>query len=281
MPTREADIKKIERQRETSSSLATEAGGLESSATTLQDNVMKAVRNDRAKRGISTLAKDVGTTSGQLVSDPIGIKERAGDIVDPTSVDFATSRQRAQNLATLGTQATALKQQEGSLTEAIQAEANSLLARAKQKQVEAQQEAQRAQDALEMLKFKSAEEQTAFENELSLKKFNASQADKDKEGTPEESADFSARYRTYLSALEETEGADVESFKADVIELGIAIREGSMTVDEAMQQLALVHPISIDPAAGSAEARNKFKGEAKSSGSVFNSPQLPIRGELV
>jgi|SaaInlLV_10m_DNA_2_1039722.scaffolds.fasta_scaffold00542_8 hypothetical protein len=265
MPTQESDIRKIEEQRKSAASTARGAGGFEATATSLHGNVMEAVRADRAQRGISTLAQDVGTTSGQLVSDPIGIKERAGDIVDPTSVDFLTSRQRAQNLGTLGTQATALTQQEGDLAGVIEAEANSLLAQAKRKRAEAESEAQQAQDALEMLKFQSDEEQRRIENELAERRFSAQQADKTAPGTAEDSADFGSRYRTYLTALEETEGADIPGFKEDVIALSGAVRDGAMTVDEAMEQLALVYPISVDPATAGRQATRSFRRESVNS----------------
>ena len=76
MPTTDEQIKEIKSRNDEAAKKMYESTSLASGATTLYDNVMKAVRDDRAKRGISSLAQDVGTTTGQLVSDPSGIKAR-------------------------------------------------------------------------------------------------------------------------------------------------------------------------------------------------------------
>lgn len=156
-------LEDVEKKRTESAALLERAGKRESAATTLSDEVWKAVRSARAERGISSLAQDVGTTTGQLASDPVAIKERLGPTVNPMDVDRITSAQRASNLATLAKQGVAMEQQEATVQDLINAGANQMLARAKGDEAEAQKLQVEANSMMEQLKQKLAERKQAFD----------------------------------------------------------------------------------------------------------------------
>jgi exonuclease VII small subunit len=135
MPSTTQDYSQIKEYQEKAASLNKEAAGMNATAFTLPDTIMKAVQEDRTQRGVSKLATDTGNVMGQMVSDPNAIREgstslSAQGLVDPFSVNALTSGARAQNLRTLGTVSTQLEQNQGSLDEVINAGANQLKARA-------------------------------------------------------------------------------------------------------------------------------------------------------
>jgi len=144
MPTQQASIEQVEKLRTQAAERARTVADYSGVSETLSDQVMKAVRADRANRGVSQMATDVGNVTGQLATDPALIRGRAGDIVNPLDVDVLTAKQRGQNLQTLGTLSTVEKERGGTLQESIQAGANQLKSMALQKQAEAQEFANKA-----------------------------------------------------------------------------------------------------------------------------------------
>jgi hypothetical protein len=144
MPAQQSDYANITKYQEKAASLNKQAAGMESTAFTLPDTVMGAVRSDRQSRGVSKLATDVGNVMGQMVTDPTQIREgpqslSSQGLVDPFSVNQLTSNARAQNLKTLGTAATQGQLNQGSLDQVIQAGANQLKARAATLQAQAEE----------------------------------------------------------------------------------------------------------------------------------------------
>jgi exonuclease VII small subunit len=165
MPATTQDYSQIKVNQDKAASLNREAAGMNATAFTLPDTIMKAVQEDRTARGVSKLATDTGNVMGQMVSDPNairGVQEQG--LMDPFSVNALTSNARKQNLSTLGTVSTQLEQNQGSLDEVIQAGANQLKARASTLLAQAQQASEQA-TALEQ------EYQRAFQE----KQFNADQ----------------------------------------------------------------------------------------------------------
>lgn len=139
MPASNTDYSKIKQYQEQAASLTSQGAGVEASAGTLGDAVMKAVRDARTARGVSKLATDVGNVSGQMVTDPTGIRGRTSGMVDPFSVNALTSNARAQNLRTLGTISTQQTENQQPIDEVIQAGANKLKAQAAQLYAQAQE----------------------------------------------------------------------------------------------------------------------------------------------
>ena len=140
MPASNEDRSKIRKYSESAAALTKQGRGVEASAGTLKDTVMQAVRDDRASAGVSRLATNVGTTMGQLVSAPQGIRDRTRGIVDPLQVNKLTSESRAQSLQTLGEISTHRADTEGTIQESIQAGANQLKARASELYAQAEQD---------------------------------------------------------------------------------------------------------------------------------------------
>jgi len=167
MPATSQDYSKIKEYQEAAIASKKEGSGLESAAFTLGDKVMEAVRADRATRGVSKLATDVGNVMGQMVTDPNQIRAATSGMVDPFSVNALTSGARAQNLRTLGTVATQEAQNQGTIDEVIQAGANQLKARAQALYAKAEEEMARA-----------ASVQGEWDRMMEEKKFAASQAGK-------------------------------------------------------------------------------------------------------
>lgn len=150
MPASMADYQKIADKITAKTQEAADYGG---ASLTLKDQVMNAVTADRATRGVTQMAQDFGNTLGQLQTDPIGIRERAADMVNPMDVDYLTSRARGINLNTMGTLS---KQQElntRSLEDIIQAGANQLSAKGKTLEGEANVEREKAQAMLNELNY--------------------------------------------------------------------------------------------------------------------------------
>ena len=162
MPATTQDYSNIKKNQDKAADLNMQAAGAVGAAGTLGDNVMEAIRADRVKRGVSKLATDVGNVSGQLVSDPQGIRDRTRGEVDPFSVNALTSQARAQNLRTLGTISTQQQQTQGTIDETVQAGANKLKARAAELLAEAESE---------MTKASSLEQE--YQRDLQERKFAA------------------------------------------------------------------------------------------------------------
>jgi hypothetical protein len=213
MPTTAEQTAKIKERNEQVSSLREEASGIEGTATTLYDNVMGAVRDDRAQRGLSMMAQDIGGTTEQLVTDPIGIKERTGAMVDPTTVDYLTSRQRGQNIGTLAEQSAQLKYNQGSIDESIQAGANQLLAMAQQKRAEA-----------EIMAQKAAELRQEWEMDFAEREFADKKAARDAKGTGKETKEIMADFYEDLDGIRES------------------IESGTLTEEEALRRLINLYP---------------------------------------
>lgn len=160
MPASMADYQKIADKITAKTQEAADYGG---ASLTLKDQVMNAVTADRATRGVTQMAQDFGNTLGQLQTDPIGIRERAADMVNPMDVDYLTSRARGINLNTMGTLS---KQQElntRSLEDIIQAGANQLSAKGKTLEGEANVEREKAQAMLNELNYELQLRKQAFD----------------------------------------------------------------------------------------------------------------------
>lgn len=168
MASTQEDLQKVQgRAKE----LNTAGAGYESAAGNLKSQVMEAVRADRAQRGISTMAQDVGRTLGQIPTDTAGIRGRAGDMVNPLEVDAITAAQRGQNLQTLGTQATQAEYNQGTLLDILGERSDQLKAMAASKYAEAQRAQQEAEDLWQQILFD--EDVRRFNEELALKKASA------------------------------------------------------------------------------------------------------------
>jgi hypothetical protein len=159
MPAKYEDYKKAQ---ERAAGIGEEAAGYSMAATDLSGQVMDAVRKDRASRGVSQMAADIGTTLGQIPTDTAGIRQRAGDVVNPMQVDVMTAAQRGQNLATLGTQAYQAEYAQGTLTDILGEHANQLQAMAQGKAYEAQKAQAEAQAVMDELNYKRQQQQDAW-----------------------------------------------------------------------------------------------------------------------
>jgi hypothetical protein len=168
MPSTQEDLIKAQ---ERAKAVGTEAGQYESGALSLSSQVMEAVRADRSQRGVSQLATDVGATLGQIPTDTAGIRQRAGNMVNPMDVDVETARQRGQNLNTLGTTATQSEYNQGTLTDILGEQSNKMKAIAAAKYAEAQRAADEANNLWKQIEFDEGVRQ--FNEELSLRKSTA------------------------------------------------------------------------------------------------------------
>lgn len=180
MPTTEADKNLIKRQtqaqdmRNSAADTSYIGAGVMAGATTLHDDIMKIVHEDRSSRGASKMAEDIGTTTGQLVSDPESIRNRTRGMVDPSQVNSLTSNARASNLGTLATQAVQGEYNQGSLSEIIEAGANQLKSKAMQLQAEAERELAKADALMEALKFEQSEKEREFSEWLAREQLSDS-----------------------------------------------------------------------------------------------------------
>ena len=170
MPAKIEDYNKLTSRY---SDLTSEGTQLAGAATGLKANVMQAVRADRAQRGVSQLAQDVGNTLGQIPTDTAGIRQRAGDVVNPMDVDVITARQRGQNLNILGTIAQQSEYEQGTLTDIISEQSSRIKAMAAAKLAEAEQAKYEASALMDQLEYEEgirqfnetlAEEQRQYNN---------------------------------------------------------------------------------------------------------------------
>lgn len=140
MPALQEDYSQVKKYQEQAAAKNYEAAGMAATATTLPDEIMKAVREGRQSRGVSKLATDVGNTMGYLTSDPMAIRQQQMQgLMDPYSVNALTSNARVENQRMLGVEATQLSQNQGTLDQVIQAGANQLKARAQTLLAQAEQ----------------------------------------------------------------------------------------------------------------------------------------------
>ena len=217
MPASTQDYSKIKTYQDQAADKTQEAATASSTAITLGDQVMDAVKKARTERGVSKLATDTGNATGQLVSDPEGIRARTSGIVDPFSVNSLTAGARAQNLNTLGTVATQEKQNQGSVDEIIQAGANKLKARAADLLAQAQKDMadseQLQQEWDRMFKEKQFNED--------VRQFNETLANKDGGSTREK---------------------DAADFADDGLGFATAIKNGTYTWQQAHDSLSTAYP---------------------------------------
>lgn len=172
MPATQSDYDKVKALRQQASASTAAAGGLTSGAQTFSDQVMARVREARAARGVDQLSQDIGTTTGQIYSAPADIRARTAN-VNPLQVDALTARQSAQTLGTLATTANVQAQRQGTITDILGAGTNQLLAAAEQKKAEANAANIEAQNILEMLQEKRAQEAATLQNALTRTKIAA------------------------------------------------------------------------------------------------------------
>jgi len=172
MPTGQADIQKIEEMRQAAANKVSEAGALSGASSSFGDLVMNKVREGRAARGVDQLSKDMGTTTSELVTANPELRARNTD-VNPLAVDALTAQQRGQTLGTLATTANIASQREVSLEDILNAGSNTLKTAAQVKLAEAESKKEEAESLFQMVKFQADQAQRAFENNLSIQKFNS------------------------------------------------------------------------------------------------------------
>lgn len=252
MPTQASDIEKVKAKRQAAAEQISEGRGIEASAFTLGDSVMDAVRKDRASRGVSKIATDVGNVMGQMVTDPNRIKSHAGDVVNPLDVDAFTSQARARNLRTLGTIATQERQNQGAIDDVVQAGANTLQALAARKLAEAEKSRAEADALMEGLRYNMDVRKQDFyeyiqQEELNLAKqrlaaslSSKADAEKKKQDAKTERLEFTERLATWvdsaqkLGVLNDENSAD---FGDDMAGLAEEVASGDLSAQEAMQLL--------------------------------------------
>ena len=157
MPAYKEDYQKIEAASAKAREASKLYGTLSAQSRTLGEDVMKNVRQARAERGVGQLSKDIGSATGQIVSEPAKIRERTAGL-DPLKQDVITASQRGQTLRTLATTADVGEQREGTMEDILKAGANKLLAHASLKKSEADASTQEANTLLSVLGAKMEEE---------------------------------------------------------------------------------------------------------------------------
>ena len=157
MPTYSDDYQKIEAASKKAREASKLYGTLSAQSRTLGEDVMKNVRKARAERGVGQLSKDIGVTTGQIVSEPAKIRERTAGL-DPLKQDVITASQRGQTLRTLATTADVGEKREGTIEGILKEGANKLLAHAALKKSEADASTQEANTLLSVLGAKMEEE---------------------------------------------------------------------------------------------------------------------------
>ena len=156
-PAYKEDYQKIEAASAKAREASKLYGTLSAQSRTLGEDVMKNVRQARAERGVGQLSKDIGSATGQIVSEPAKIRERTAGL-DPLKQDVLTASQRGQTLRTLATTADVGEQREGTMEDILKAGANKLLAHASLKKSEADASTQEANTLLSILGAKMEEE---------------------------------------------------------------------------------------------------------------------------
>lgn len=158
MPTFAQDLETIKSLRQKQTELNKSAGADTTYAATFGDKVWDRIRSARADRGVSMMQEGVGTTMGQLETDPALMRERMGADVNPLTVDALTARARAQNLNTLGTLSQFEADTTGTLEGAIGAQTNQLIAKAAAKKAEADAAKSEADTLIEQIQLQMEQE---------------------------------------------------------------------------------------------------------------------------
>jgi len=162
MPTKPEDITKVKAQQKKASALAFESKDLASGARTFEDQVMTGVRSARTARGVSSLESAVGYTTGQLATAPADIRGRLAD-VSPLQTDIITAGQTGQTLSTLATLGKVSEAREGTISGAIGAGTNKLLALADVKKAESERASAEANILVNQIQLQEAVEKRKFD----------------------------------------------------------------------------------------------------------------------
>lgn len=158
MPTFAQDLEQVKSLRQKQTELNKSAGADTTYAATFGDGVWDKIRSARADRGVSMMQEGVGTTMGQLETDPALMRERMGADVNPLTQDVLTARARSQNLSTLGTLGQFEAETEGTLEGAIGAQTNQLIAKAAAKKAEAEAAKSEADSLIEQIQLQMEQE---------------------------------------------------------------------------------------------------------------------------
>lgn len=161
MPTYSDDISKVRASRNRQAQLNAEATGLEAKSQTFGDEVWSKIREARAGRGMSDIAQSIGTTTGQLVSDPQRIYDFAGADVRPSTVDRYTASARASNLSTLAAENAYQAEIGQTLQEGVDAGTNRIIAQAAMKKAEADKAQQEADSMIEEIRLRMDQAKSA------------------------------------------------------------------------------------------------------------------------
>lgn len=193
MPITQQDIDDIQ---ERVGGLTEEGEAINQGAGGLPSAVWDAIRKDRATRGVSTMATDIGNTQQQLVDNPAGIEERLGStgLVDPNTVNQLRSSERGITLNTLATQAYQSEYNQGVITDIITEQQKLLQAIAERKLADAQKAQVQLNNLMEKLKLE--EDQRQFDETMA---FDKEQANKKGSG----SGGSSAIDKEFYSAVED------------------------------------------------------------------------------
>lgn len=170
MPTYQDDATAVRLARQKQASLNAESAQITAGAQTFGDRVMGKVRQARADRGISAMQQGVGTTTGQLVSDPQRIYDYAGTDVNPMTLDRYTSAARASNLSTLATADQFNADTGQTIEDTISAGTNQILAKAALKKAEADKAQQEADTLMEQVRMRQEEERLNMSKSGAAKK---------------------------------------------------------------------------------------------------------------
>jgi hypothetical protein len=207
MPATIEDYAKI---KENQAALQGQVGAFTGASTSLSGMVMDAVRKDRAARGISQMATDVGNTEGQLVTDTTGIVQRAGNMIAPSDVNQLTAGQRGQNLRTLATEATQSEYNQGQIKDVIGEHANNLLAIAQQKQQEANLAATEAEKVKTQLDYQMEQQAQAWKQYMDQENLKVAWANATNKGGTTNFDNFLKLY----NALKPTAGQENQAIQA-------------------------------------------------------------------
>jgi len=163
LPTYEEDIARVQALQQQAGVANQQYAGMMAGAQTFGDRVMNLVQQDQANRGTSVMNTAFGETAGQMAMGGEQIRERLAN-VNPLQTDVITARQRA---ADLGAYETLTRQQAditGSAESIIGASTNRLKAMAMQKQIEAEEATNQAEEVMALMEFRNKQEQQKFEN---------------------------------------------------------------------------------------------------------------------
>jgi hypothetical protein len=174
MPTTTQDYEKVKAKQAEARNLIESTGLLSSSAQSFGPDVMDRVREARATRGVSQLSTDIGAATGRLASEGPEIRARMAE-VNPLQVDAATARARGADLSNLARLSDWQSGITGTITDVIGAGTDRLKSMAMAKQAEAETASQEANDLIQMIQLKEAQEAQAFQQMMAEKQFGLEQ----------------------------------------------------------------------------------------------------------